>query len=101
MKIRLLPMLALGGALLAGGALNAQRPRVSIGVRIGSPPPVVYVPPSPGPGYYWDGYAWEPQYWAPPAYSGGIWIDRGFRDHDRHWRHDRWEGHERAEHHRR
>jgi hypothetical protein len=64
--------------LLAGGLFAA--PRVSIGIGIGVPAPIVPVAPVavvrpvyPGPGYTWvNGYytpahAWVAGYWAPPA----------------------------------
>ena len=65
--------------LLAVGALSAQ---LSVGVRIGAPPPpqVVRIQPrSPGPGYVWLGGYWYPQgnkyrwhdgYWTRPPYEG-------------------------------
>ncbi len=109
--------------LMAGGALLAA-PRVSIGVQIGAPAPVVvsaYRPPCPGPGYVWiDGYYdaygnWFDGYWAVPPYAGAYWIapryergrfiagywggerrdfDRGYRDRDHDW--DRGWDHDRG-----
>src|ERR1700675_3131090 len=96
--------------LIIGSVCSAQ---VSLGVRIGAPPPprVVRVRPvSPGPDYYWvDGYwypvgnryRWHDGYWTRPPYGGahgvgprhdgerffdGYWEgDRGRRDHDHRW----------------
>lgn len=83
MKTRLMAMM-----LMAGGALFAQT-RLSIGVQIGSPAPVMvpapaqvvaYQPPCPGPGYVWvDGYYddsgnWYDGYWALPPYVGAYWV---------------------------
>jgi hypothetical protein len=101
-------------ALLAIGSVLAQ---VSIGVRIGPPPPprVVRVrPPIPGPEYVWvDGYwyaagnryKWHDGYWTRPPYGGALWVaphhdgerfyegywegDRGRREHDHRWDRDR------------
>jgi hypothetical protein len=97
----------LAGLLLAGGILFGQ---VSIGIRIGAPPPprVVRVrPAAPGPGWLWvDGYwyavghkyRWHDGYWTRPPYEGARWVaprhdgeqfyagywdgDRGRREHD-------------------
>ena len=105
MKTKLITLL-----LLAAGAMLGQ---VSIGIRIGPPPPplvVRVVPTRPGPEFVWvDGY-WFPQgnhyrwhagYWTRPAYAGAIWVrphhdgelfyngywdgDRGRREHEHHW----------------
>ena len=57
--------------LLAGGLFAA--PRVTVGIGIGVPAPVVVRPVCPGPGYTWvNGYyaptgVWVAGYWAPPA----------------------------------
>lgn len=66
----------LGAALAAGtlalGTQNAQAAR--IGVYVGVPAPVAYVPACPGPGYvwvagYWNPYhVWVPGYW---NFAGG------------------------------
>ena len=102
------------GSLLSGSVLSAQ---VSIGVRIGAPPPprVLRVRPlSPGPGYVWvDGYwypiggryRWHAGYWTRPPYVGARWIgphhdgerffegywegDRGRVEHNHHWDRER------------
>jgi hypothetical protein len=78
MKTKLLALV-----LLAGGAAFGQ---VSIGIRIGPPPPprVVYDrAPSPGPQFAWiDGYwypvgrhyRWHPGYWTQPPYPGARWV---------------------------
>ncbi|MBZ5606653.1 MAG: hypothetical protein LAP38_00225 [Acidobacteriia bacterium] len=104
----------LGLLLLAAGTLCAQ---ISIGIRIGPPPPprvVRVLPPRPGPEFLWiDGYwyavgnryKWHDGYWTRPPYAGARWVvphhdgerfyegywdgDRGRRDHDHHWDHDR------------
>ena len=73
----------IAGLLLAGSCLFAA-PRISVGIGVGIPAPVVgyyapapvYVaPPAPGPGYtwiagYWFGVGpnrvWRPGYWAAP-----------------------------------
>jgi WXXGXW repeat (2 copies) len=96
--------------LLAAGAVFAQ---VSVGVRIGAPPPdrVIRVqPPSPGEGYVWVAgyqypvgghYKWHEGYWTRPAYTGSHWVaphhdgqsyfegywdgDRGHVAHDHKW----------------
>jgi hypothetical protein len=96
--------------LLAGSSAFAQ---VSIGVRIGAPPPprVIRVRPrAPGPGYTWvegywypagSRYSWHNGYWTRPPYGGARWIgphydgerffngywegDHGRMDHDHRW----------------
>ena len=78
----------LAGLLLAGGTMFAA-PRVSFGINIGAPAPVVVapaVPPCPGPGYVFiDGY------WQLPA-GRVVWHD-GYRPapvrFDRHFDHFR------------
>ena len=100
--------------LFALGPVFAQ---ISIGVRIGTPPPpreVHIVPASPGPDYLWvDGYwyvvgnryRWHNGYWTRPPYPAAHWVaphhdgemffegywegDRGRREHDHHWDRDR------------
>jgi hypothetical protein len=69
--------------LLASGVVFAQ---ISVGIRIGPPPPprVVRVqPPTPGPEYLWvagywypvgNHYKWHDGYWTRPAYAGARWI---------------------------
>ena len=91
--------------------------QISVGVRIGAPPPprVVRVQPrSPGSGFVWvDGYwypngrryVWHDGYWTRPPYAGSRWIgphyeggmffegywegDRGRYGHDHRWARDR------------
>ena len=103
----------LGMVLFAGGSLFGQ---VSIGIRIGPPPPprvVQVLPPTPGPEFVWVGgywypvgnhYKWHAGYWTRPAYAGALWVaprhdgerffdgywegDRGRREHDHHWDRD-------------
>ncbi len=109
MNKKLLALALLGSAFAFG--------EVSIGIRIGPPPPprVVAVRPySPGPDYVWiDGYwyvvgnhwRWHAGYWTRPPYPGAHWIaphhdgerffegywegDRGRFEHDHRWDHDR------------
>jgi hypothetical protein len=97
-----------------GRPANAQ---VSIGIRIGPPPPprvVRALPRRPGPEWVWiDGYwyplkgkyRWHPGYWTRPPYPGARWIvprydggqyfdgywngDHGRVDHDHHWDRDK------------
>lgn len=104
----------LTGMLLAAGTLFGYQ--VSIGIRIGAPPPVRVLrvrPPSPGAEYLWiDGYwypvnghyKWHAGYWTRPPYPGAHWVvahhdgerffdgywdgDRGRRDHDHKWDRD-------------
>jgi hypothetical protein len=99
--------------LLVGGFAFSQ---VSIGIRIGAPPPprvVRVLPPSPGPEFTWvEGYwypvgkhySWHAGYWTRPLYPGARWVaprhdgeryfngywdgDRGRREHDHHWDND-------------
>ena len=74
----------LGGAtLLFGSAANAQ---ISIGIRIGPPPPprvVRVLPRRPGPDYifvqgYWypvgNHYKWHDGYWARAPFPGAYWV---------------------------
>lgn len=87
--------------LMAAGAVFGQ---ISIGVRIGNPPPprVVRVQPrSPGDGYFWvtgywypvgNRYQWHDGYWTRPAYSGARWMPArhdGERYFDGYWDGDR------------
>jgi hypothetical protein len=100
--------------LLAGGSLFGQ---VSIGIRIGPPPPprVIRVRPlAPGPDFFWvDGYwypaggryRWHAGYWTRPPYGGARWMaprhdgerfydgywegERGRFEHDHRWDRDR------------
>ena len=101
--------------LLAGVSISSAQ--VSVGVRIGPPPPprIIRVHPArPGPDYIWvDGYwyaagnryRWHDGYWTRPPYGGARWVtprydrdrfyegywegDRGRRDHDHRWDRDR------------
>ena len=83
--------------LLAAGAAFGQ---LSIGVRIGAPPParVIRVQPrSPGAGYSWiagywypsgNRYKWHDGYWTRPAYNGSHWVTPhydGQRYFDGYW----------------
>jgi WXXGXW repeat (2 copies) len=85
-------------ALLAGAtALAAQ---VSIGIRIGPPPPprvVHVVPERPGPDFSWiagywypvgNHYKWHEGYWTRPPYEGAHWVPArhdGERFHEGYW----------------
>ena len=87
--------------LLAAGAAFAQ---LSIGVRIGAPPPVRVLrvqPRSPGADYSWvagywypvgNHYKWHDGYWTRPAYSGARWVEPhhdGERFYEGYWDGDR------------
>ena len=101
--------------LLVGvSALAAQ---VSIGIRIGPPPParvVRVLPPRPAPEFVWiagywypvgSRYRWHEGYWTRPPYEGARWVparhdgerffdgywegEHGRVDHDHRWDHDR------------
>jgi len=100
--------------LLAGGAAYGQ---ISIGIRIGPPPPprVIRVTPvAPGPGFFWvagywypvgNHYKWHDGYWTRPPYPGAVWVvphhdgerffegywegERGHVSHDHAWDHDK------------
>ena len=104
--------------LFAAGAVFAQ---VSIGIRIGAPPPPRMIrvqPQSPGPDYSWingywypvgNRYQWHDGYYTRPVYSGARWVeprhdgqmyyggywdgDRGHFDHKHKW--DKEKGHNR------
>ena len=106
----------LAALLLAGGSSIAGA-QVSLGIRIGPPPPprvIRVLPPRPSPEYAWvDGYwyplerhyKWHPGYWTRPPYAGARWIsphhdgerffagywdgDRGRFEHDHRWDHNR------------
>ena len=97
--------------LLVGGLAFSQ---VSIGIRIGAPPPprvVRVLPPSPGPEFTWmewypvgNHYKGHAGYWTRPPYPSARWVaphhdgeryfngywdgDRGRREHDHHWDHE-------------
>ena len=104
--------------LLVAGSMFGQ---ISIGVRIGTPPPVRVLrvqPRSPGAGYAWVGgywypagnkYKWHNGYWTRAPFEGARWVeprhdgqrffagywdgDRGRLDHDHRW--DRGRDHKR------
>lgn len=94
MKIKLLAL-----TLLAGSTVFAQ---VSLGIRIGPPPPprIVRVHPiSPGEGYVWvegyqypvgNRYRWHDGYWTRPPYQGAVWVSPR-HDGERFYE-GRWEG---------
>ena len=105
--------LLLASLLFTAGTLFAQ---ISIGIRIGTPPPprvVAVRPVAPGPEYMWvEGYwypvghkyRWHEGYWTRTPYAGARWIaphhdgerwfdgywegDRGRMAHDHHWEKD-------------
>lgn len=104
MKTKLITLL-----LVTVGAVLAQ---LSVGVRIGAPPPVRVLrvqPPSPGPGYSWitgywypvgGRYRWHDGYWTRPAYEGARWVEPhhdGERFFEGYWDGDR--GHVAHDHH--
>ena len=101
--------------LTYGSALAAQ---ISIGIRIGSPPPprvVRVIPPTPGPGFVWvegywypvgNHYRWHNGYWTRPPYPMARWVvahydgeqyfagywegQRGRVEHDHRWDKDKY-----------
>jgi hypothetical protein len=91
--------------LLACGSVFAAQ--VSIGIRIGPPPPprvVRVLPPRPGPEFIWiegywypvgSHYKWHAGYWTRPFYPGARWVvphhegERGRIEHDHRWDRDR------------
>ena len=110
MKTKLLALLLLGGICVFGAD-------ISVGIRIGPPPPARVVrvrPVAPGPDYLWvDGYwfvsgnryRWHDGYWTRPPYGGARWVaprhdgdrfwegywegERGRHEHDHRWDRDR------------
>ena len=80
---KLISTFCLAAVLLSGGVASAQ---VSIGVRIGPPPPprvVRVVPHRPASDYVWvtgywypvrGHYAWRDGYWTRPPYRDSRWI---------------------------
>lgn len=84
--------------LLAGSSVFGQ---VSIGIRIGPPPPPRVLrarPANPGQGYIWiDGYwypknrnryAWHNGYYTRPPYRGALWVEpryEGREFHEGYW----------------
>ena len=110
MKTTLLASMLLGG-------ISVCAAQVSIGVRIGPPPParVVRVQPArPAADFVWiegywypvgNHYKWHQGYWTRPPYEGARWVgprhdgrqffegywegDRGRLDHDHRWDKDR------------
>ena len=79
MKEKLLAMALVAAATVFGAD-------ISIGIRIGPPPParvVRVLPASPGPGFIWVGgywypsgnhYKWHEGYWTRPPYEGAVWV---------------------------
>jgi hypothetical protein len=97
---RILHTLALS-ALLLGTASVAHAAQVSVGIRIGTPPPpprVYRASRQPGPNYVWvEGYwfprggryYWRDGYWARPPYAGAYWV-APYYSHGRYFE-GRWE----------
>jgi hypothetical protein len=113
----LIATIVLAATLLTTGPVFGAQ--VSIGIRIGPPPPprvVRVLPPTPGPDYVWvDGYwypvgaghhwKWHPGYWTRVPYQGARWYspryeggeyfegywegDRGRMKHEHGWDKDR------------
>jgi hypothetical protein len=111
----LIRITVLGAVLLAGASVSGAQ--VSIGIRIGPPPPprvVRVLPPRPAPEFVWvEGYwypvghryRWHDGYWTRPPYAGARWVgprhdgrefyagywdgERGRFEHDHHWDRDR------------
>jgi hypothetical protein len=113
------------GAMLFAGVSGLNAAQISLGIRIGPPPPprvVRVLPPSPGPEFAWvDGYwypvgrryVWHAGYWTRPPYVAAHWVaprhdgaqffagywdgPHGRVDHDHHWDrdHDRDFNHDR------
>jgi YXWGXW repeat-containing protein len=107
-------------AMLLGG-VSALAAQVSIGIRIGPPPParvVRVLPPRPAPEFMWiegywypvgSRYRWHEGYWTRPPYEGARWVparhdgerfyegywegDHGRVEHDHRWDHDRERDH--------
>jgi hypothetical protein len=108
------------GTLLAAMllvAVSAPSAQISIGIRIGPPPPprvVRILPPRPAPEFIWvEGYwypverhyKWHEGYWTRPPYEGAHWVsphhdgeqffpgywdgERGRMEHQHRWDHDR------------
>jgi YXWGXW repeat-containing protein len=112
-------------AMLFAGVSGLSAAQISLGVRIGPPPPprvVRVLPRRPGPEFVWvDGYwypvgrryVWHAGYWTRPPYEGARWVaprhdgaqffagfwdgPRGRIDHDHGWDrgHDRDFNHDR------
>jgi WXXGXW repeat (2 copies) len=72
-------------ALLLAGVSTAKA-QISVGIRIGAPPPprvVRVLPRRPGPEFVWvEGYwypvgrhySWHEGYWTRPPYEGAVWV---------------------------
>ena len=98
------------------GCVPASHAQVSVGIRIGAPPPprVFVTPVTPGPDFVWiegywypvgNHYKWHAGYWTRAPYEGAYWVapryerglyfsgywmgNRGRREHDHRWDHDR------------
>jgi len=82
---KLLQTLAFSGLLLAA-ASAAHAQQISVGIRIGEPPPprVYYVPVQPAPDFVWvegywypqgNHYRWHDGYWTRVPYAGAYWVE--------------------------
>jgi hypothetical protein len=88
-------------AMVLGG-VSALAAQISIGVRIGPPPPprvVRIVPDRPGPEFIWiegywypvgNHYRWHQGYWSRPPYEGARWV--GPRHDGERFYEGYWEG---------
>jgi hypothetical protein len=95
---RLLPTLSVAMVLAAGALVSAQ---VSIGIKIGAPPPprAYKVPPQRNPNQEWVEGRWEPQgskykwhngQWVTPPRSGAYWQEP-YYDNGRYYK-GSWQG---------
>ncbi len=113
--MRLLRTTMLAAMLLVSGSAFAAQ--ISIGIRIGPPPPprvVRVLPPRPSPEFIWitgywypagKHYRWHDGYWTRPPYPRAHWVmphhdgelfytgfwegDHGRMEHNHHWDRDR------------
>ena len=82
---KLLQAFALSAVLLASACASLDPALISVGVRIGEPPPprMYVVPRQPGPDYVWvegywytqgSRYLWHDGYWTRPPYEDAYWV---------------------------
>jgi hypothetical protein len=95
----------LGAAVLAStlGLAAPQAQAARIGIYVGGP--VAYVPPCPGPGYFWTAGYYANGYWVPGRWAfRGVVAPNGFYGHydrgpvfdrDRHFDRGGFRGHDR------
>lgn len=101
----------LGVVLSAGTAAGFGSTHVSVGLRIGVPPPVIVhqAPPrhvtevvvvSPGPGYVWvaghyswanNQWVWIPGAWMTPPEAGAVWVEGRWDQAAQTWTEGHWE----------